>query len=273
MREYPRKIIRPVAMKHPTNSLLTVLGILMLPTAASASYTYKTTSGHYEYSGSAAFGSTSHKQGWTAYAAAEWVSRYIRRGYQQFGNAGAFGIMLGGGYGPVGVDLEQRFADTSADREFRGTMRASRTIDQFDFGVRATYMSDLRGGPSNWDLGFGVGSQLFYGIQWNSEIYYGTEPSNFYLDAGLSREWEFGPEWSLTASAAMGFNLGYQREARKGADHIALGLDVAHAINHQSVIYGGIGHHSTVNRDASRYSDHTELYEGFIFRVGARWEY
>ena len=261
------------AMNSIHKPVLAALVSCLLPTGASAQHAYETTAGYYEYSGSAAFDSPRNRDGWTAYAAAEWVSRYLQRGYQQFGNAGAFGIMLGGGYGPVGVDLEQRFADSSADREFRGTLRATHTMADLDFGVRATYMSDLRGSPSNWDLGFGVGGQLVYGIRWESEIYFGTEPSNFYADAGLSREWEFGPDWSLMASAEIGFNLGYQRDARKGADHAALGLDIAHALNHQSVIYGGIGHYAPINRDAAKYADHADLYDGFLFRIGARWEY
>lgn len=260
-------------MKTTLKTLIPALALFAIPASAGAGYVYETPDGYYGYGGSPAFGGSSDGGGWTAYAAAEWVSRYVRRGYQQFGNAGAFGIMLGGGYGPVGVDLEQRLADTSADREFRSTLRASHAVHELDFGVRATYMSDLRGGPSNWDLGFGVGGELFYGIRWESEIYYGTEPKNFYGEAGLAREWEFGGDWSLKASAEIGFNFGYQRDARKGADHAAFGLDIARALNHQSAIYGGVGHFAPINRNPGRYNDHRDLYDGFVLRFGARWEY
>ena len=256
----------------PTPCLSLAL-LFVFPAAAPAQHAYETSSGFYEYSGSAGFGSPRNRDGWTAYAATEWASRYLRRGNQQFGNAGAFAIMLGGGYGPVGVDLEQRIADTTSNREFSANFHATHSVNELDFGARATYFNGLRGEPSNWDLGLGVGGELFRGIRWETEIHYGTEPKNFYADAGLTRAWEFGPDWSLTASAGVGFNLGYQRDARKGADHAAVSVDIAHALSHQSAIYGGIGHYSPINRDTTRYADHQQLHNGFLFRIGARWEY
>lgn len=251
-----------------------LVAALAIPSGAFGQHAYESSKGYYEYGGSSSSGGRSAgRDGWTAHAAAEWVSRYLQRGYQQFGNAGAFGIMLGGGYGPVAVGVEQRFADSSADREFRGTLSASHDIEGLEIGTRATYMSDLRGGPSNWDLGFGVGGELVAGIRWESEIYYGTEPKNFYVDAGLSREWSFTSTWNLRAAAGMGFNLGYQRDARKGADHAQLGLDIARSLSSQSSIYGGVGYNAAINRDALKYADHSDLYDGFVFRIGARWEY
>jgi len=251
------------------------IAALAVPSGAFGQFAYENPKGYYEYGGSPASSGASPRSagGWTAYAAAEWVSRYLQRGYQQFGNAGAFGIMLGGGYGPVGVDLEQRFADSSADREFRGTLRARHELEGFDFGVRATYMSDLRGDYSNWDLGLGVGGELFAGIRWDSEIYYGTDPDNFYADAGLSREWALAGDFSLRAAAAMGFNLGYQRDAKKGPDHALIGLDLSHALGTQTSIYGGVSYNAAINRDAVKYADHSDLYDGFVFRVGLRWDY
>lgn len=241
--------------------------------SASAQRAYQTPAGHYEYGGSPAFGGSRGANEWTAYAAAEWVSRYMQRGYQQFGNAGAFGILLGGGYGPIGADIEQRHADSDSDREFRGTLRATQHLNGLDFGVRGTYMSTLRGNPSNWDIGFGVGGDLAFGVRWESEIYYGTEPKNFYADAGIGREWELGSAWSFKASAGLGINLGYQRDAAKGFDHAAFGLDLARSFTQQSTIYGGVGHYSPINRDTVKYSDHQDLYDGFVFRFGLRWDY
>jgi len=246
--------------------------IAFLP-AANAQRAYQTPAGHYEYGGSPAFGGPRGASGWTAYAAADWVSRYMQRGYQQFGNSGAFAILLGGGYGPIGADIEQRLADTDSDREFRGTIRATQHIGGLDYGARATYMSDLRGNPSNWDLGFGVGGDLAWGVRWESEIYYGTEPKNFYADAGIAREWELGGTWSSKASAGFGINLGYQRDAAKGFDHAAFGLDIARAFGPQSTIYGGFGYYAPINRDEVKYVDHRDLYDGFVFRIGARWDY
>jgi hypothetical protein len=260
-------------MKTKFFKLLPALTLLILQPTSTAQRAYQTSAGHYEYGGSPAFGGPSNSDGWAAYAAAEWVSRYMQRGYQQFGNAGAFAIMLGGGYGPIGADLEQRIADTDSDREFRGTLHATHQMHDLDFGVRATYMSTLRGQPSNWDLGLGVGGDLLWGIRWETEIYYGTEPKNFYGDAGLNREWEFGGAWSFKASAGLGVNLGYQRDAAKGFDHAAFGLDIARAFGPQSTIYGGVGHYAPINRDTTKYTDHRDLYDGFIFRFGARWDY
>lgn len=252
---------------------LSLIGLAMMAGVAAGQHAYETPDGYYEYGGSPGFGGVPGRDGWTAHAAAEWVSRYMERGSRRFGNAGAFGILLGGGYGPVSGALEQRFADSSADREFRGTLRGAHTMNGLDFGVRATYISDLRGGPSNWDLGFGVGGELFAGIRWDTEILYGTEPKNFYADAGLSREWEFSGDWRLKAAAEVGFNLGYQRDARKGADHAAVSLDVAKSLGFQSVVYGGVEHYAPINRDTARHADHRDLHDGFVFRLGARWEY
>lgn len=261
------------AMNPKFITLLPALTLLMIPTTVSSQRAYQTTAGYYEYGGSPAFGEPRNASGWTAYAATEWVSRYMQRGYQQFGNAGAFAIMLGGGYGPIGADLEQRLADTDGDREFRGTLRATHNINELDFGLRTTYMSNLRGNPSNWDIGLGVGGDLVWGVRWESEIYYGTEPKNFYGDAGLAREWDFGGAWSVKASAGLGVNLGYQRDASKGIDHAAFGLDLARAFGPQSTIYGGVGHYAPINRDTTKYTDHRDLYDGFVFRLGARLDF
>ena len=260
-------------MKSTPLPWLIALSLFAISASVSAQRTYETTAGYYEYGGSPAFSGPYNTSGWTAYAAGEWVSRYLQRGYQQFGNNGAFAILLGGGYGPIGADLEQRIADGDGDREFRGTLRASHNIHDLDFGLRATYISDLRGGPSNWDIGFGIGGALFYSIQWESEIYYGTEPQNFYADAGLTREWEFSSAWSLRASAGLGMNLGYQRDASKGFDHAAFGLDIARAFGPQSAIYGGVGHYVPINRDTNTYTDHRDLYDGYVFQFGVRWDY
>jgi hypothetical protein len=260
-------------MKKILTRLFSPLFLAALNTTASAQHAYETPAGHYEYGGSPTFGGPRSASGWTAYAAAEWVSRYMQRGYQQFGNAGAVGILLGGGYGPIGADIEQRLADTDSDREFRATLRASHHLNGLDFGIRATYMNTLRGNPSNWDLGFGVGGDLIWGIRWESEIYYGTEPKNFYADAGLAREWEFASAWSFKASAGLGMNLGYQRDAAKGFDHATFGIDLARAFGPQSTIYGGVGHYAPINRDVAKYDDHKDLYDGFVFRFGMRWDY
>jgi len=260
-------------MKSTITKLVPALSLLAGSFTTNAQNSYETSVGYHEYGGNPAFGSPRIDNSWTAHAAADWVSRYMQRGYQQFGNAGAFAIMLGAGYGPITADLEQRIADTDGDREFRGTLRANHTMNDLDVGVRATYMSNLRGNPSNWDLGLGVEGDLLWGIRWESEIYYGTEPKNFYADAELDREWKFGGSWSLKASAGVGVNLGYQRDARKGADHASLGLDIARAFGAQSTIYGGVGHYAPINRNTTKYTDHLDLYDGFIFRLGARWEY
>jgi len=249
------------------------LNFLLWVLPASAQYEYETSAGYYEYGGSAAFGTPSQSDGWTARAASQWVSRYMQRGYQQFGNNGAFGIMLGGGYGPVGAGIEQRWADGGGDREFRGTLRAKNHFQGLDVKARATYINFSGDDPANWDLGLGVGGNLFMGIRWETEIYYGTEPSNFYWDAGISREWEIAGAWSVSTSAGLGANLGYQREAPKGVEHAAFGLDIARALGPRSAVFGGVDYYAPINRDETRYKDHSDLYDGFVFQLGARWRY
>lgn len=210
---------------------------------------------------------------WTAYAAAEWVSRHMERGSQRFGNAGAIGLLVGGGIGPVGLDLQQRVADTDGSREFRGNIRAVHQFQDFLLAARATYVSDLRGNPSYWDLGAAIGSELIWGLRWQTEMVLGTEAKNFYLDAALSREWAIGHEWSILASSGLGINLGYQREASKGFDHAVVGLDLARSLGYQGVLHGGVRHFSPIRRDPEKHADHRNLYEGFVFQVGARWSY
>ncbi len=278
-RDFPNRLCYPVlkhmkrAMKIPLKTILGPFTLLVLAVPGYAQRTYETSAGYYEYGGNQAFGKPRHSDGWTAYAATQWVSRYLERGYQRFGNSGAFAIMLGGGYGPIAADLEQRLADSDSDREFRGTLRASHHMHELDFGLRTTYVTDLRGNPSYWDIGFGVEGDLVLGIRWESEIVYGTETKNFYIDSGLAREWELGPTWSVKASAGLGLNLGYQRDAGKGFDHAAIGLDIARAFGPQSTIYGGIGHYAPISRNEAKHLDHRDLYDGFVFKLGARWNY
>ncbi len=252
---------------------LTLISLSSIPTTCHAQWDDPSLDGYDVYGGGPAFHAPRQSGGWTAYAAAAWVSRYMERGYQRFGNAGAFGIMLGGGYSPVGADLEQRLADTNGSREFRGNLRATHDFNDLEIATRATYVSDLRGNPSYWDLGLGAAGNLAWSIRWQSELIYGTETKNFHADAGLEREWALGAEWKVKASTGFGVNLGYQRDAAKGIDHAMVGLDIARSLGPQSTIFGGVSHYAPINRDTAKYVDHRDLYDGFVFQLGARWDY
>jgi hypothetical protein len=209
---------------------------------------------------------------WTALAAAEWTSRYLRQGRKQFGSAGVFGFMLGGGYGPLAVDLWQGFADSNSGREFRGSLRLEQELGIFRIGLRTTYVSDTRGGDF-WEMGLGASGDLFFGVKWRSEIYQGTDPSGAYADGAIFRDWQVAPAWQLSTSAGAGANFGYVRDGHRGADHLALNLELIHSLGQRSKLHGGVGHYFPVDRSFPRRAGDGDLYDGWLFNLGARWTY
>lgn len=261
----------------PTRALFAACLAGLAPTTAPAQYSdypdyqpYPADSYGGFHAGPAAGGGGSSS--WTALAAAEWASRYLRQGREQFGNAGVLGFTLGGGYGPLGLDLWQGFADSNAGREFRGTIRLEQEIERFQFSLRTTYISDTRGGD-NWELGLGLAGDVFAGVKWRSEIYQGTEPSGAYVDGAVFRDWQVAPAWQLSTSAGMGANLGYVRDGHRGPDHLGLNLELIRSLGRNATFQSGVGHYFPIDKSYPRRLGDASLHDGWLFSLGARWDY
>jgi hypothetical protein len=263
--------MKPIRFLHASLVLIAALA----PATVSAQYSHYPDyqpypdGGYGGYdSGRAGSGSSS----WTALAAAEWASRYLREGRKQFDSAGVFGFTLGGGYGPLGMDLWQGVADSNAQREFRGSVRLEQDVGIFRFGLRSTYVSDTRGADF-WEMGLGASGDLFFGVKWRSEIYQRTDPSGAYADGSVFRDFQVAPAWQISTAAGLGANLGYVRDGHRGPDHLGLNLELIRSLGHQSKLHGGVGHYFPLDRSFPRRLGDADLYDGWLFNLGARWTY
>lgn len=210
---------------------------------------------------------------WTAAAAAEWTSKYLREGRRQFGRAGVIGLTGSIAYNPLELELWQGFADSNAGREFQGTLRFKHQFEELLFGMRVTHISDTRSGPDDWEFGATLLGDLFYGVKWKGDVYFGDQSNAVYTEGTLFKEWKPAPEWLLTAAGKLGANLGYVRDGHRGPDHLLLNVEIARSISTRGRVFGGLGHQFAIDRNESRRPGDARLHDGWLLNLGTSWSY
>lgn len=209
---------------------------------------------------------------WTALAAAEWTSRYLSEGRENWGNSGMIAGVVGVGHGPLGIELWQGFADSSADREFQGSLAWSHEVGEVSVALRGSWISDTRG-ESGWEFGVGAEGESWHEVTWRAEIYFAPQPNGAYLECGLSRELMHLGGWTVGVGADGGVNMGYIRDGHRGMDHIGVRLDGETKITEDVVIQMSIARYQAIGRNVRSHPGDDPLYNGWFLRAGAKWEY
>ena len=222
--------------------------------------------------GAVAMDLSGRDESWTFLAAAEWASRFLTEGRENWADSGLIAGAIGLGRGPLAAELWQGIADSAADREFESTVVWSHETGGVSLALRGTWISDTRGW-SDWEFGLAAGADATWGISWEAELYHSVDSNGAYLEVSLNRELVDLDGWRIGLGMDTGVNLGYIRDGHRGFDHIGLRLESEWEIGGHGALLVGLGRYQSLGRDVREHAGDANLFDGWLLQAGMKWDY
>jgi hypothetical protein len=198
---------------------------------------------------------------------AGWFNRYISEGREAFGNAGMFTTLTSLSYNSFGIELWGGFADSSADREFEAHAHYAIPNAPLNLNVGLSYITDGRGGDEDWETSISIGDDLFLGIEWTAVLVYDFGDRS-YLEAGISRIFHVAG-FEAALGTHLGSNFNYVRDGHIGFDHYAIEFEISRQISETLTIRTAATSYTPIQKNAAKYTDDADLYNGVHFGIAA----
>lgn len=98
---------------------------------------------------------------------------------------------------------------------------------------------------------------LCCGILIESEIYYGVESSEFFIENAISRNFKISDRINIEPLATIAFNGGFVDDGHRGANHVEATIKTTYELNHNCLIGCHTAYVLPVNRHESLTGDDT----------------